>query len=239
MGAPSDLPSSVGQAQSPVNDASRCVRLAATVLCALAVAGMVAEWLLRDRGVLRQLIGAASTAYLMVALAGPTNRRRYQQWILVALCFCWLGDIIGPKHFLTGVVMFLLAHLAFVGAFVVAGLHRRRLIASLIVATVIGGVVAWLILPRVPEAQRPFIWAYSAVLTAMLGVAGGTLGAGSRGLIPLAAVLFFVSDLCLAQTAFLGGGVVWTFSGYPIYYTACLLFAWSVNERPRLPAPTA
>jgi hypothetical protein len=66
----------------------------------------------------------------------------------------------------------------------------------------------------------------------MLGVAGGTLGAGSRGLVPLAAVLFFVSDLCLAQTAFLGGGVAWTFTGYPIYYAACLLFAWSVTERP-------
>jgi uncharacterized membrane protein YhhN len=227
--APSRLVEPGGAAENPVG---RRVRLAASGLCALAVAGMVAEWILRDRGVLRQLIGAASTAYLFVALAGGTERRGYQRGVVIALSFCWLGDIIGPKHFLTGVVMFLLAHLAFVGAFVAAGLHRRRLLGSLLIAGVIGGVVAWLILPRVPEAQRPLIWIYSAVLTAMLGVAGGTLGAGSRGLVPLAAVLFFVSDLCLAQTAFLGGGVTWTFTGYPIYYAACLLFAWSVTERP-------
>ena len=48
----------------------------------------------------------------------------------------------------------------------------------------------------------------------------------------IAAVAFFVADLCLAQTAFYRGGVGWTFTGYPLYYTACLLFAWSVNERP-------
>ena len=233
MGVPPDLPLPPGQPRPPVNDAGRCVRVAATGLCALAVAGMIAEWLLRDRGVLRQLTGAASTAYLMVALAGRTDRHRYQRWIVVALGFCWLGDIIGPKHFLTGVVMFFVAHLAFVAAFVAGGLHRRRLIVSLAAAAIVGGASTLLIVPHVHAAQRPFIWTYSVVLTAMLGVAGGTLGAGSRGLVPLAAVLFFISDVYLAQTAFFGRGVVWTYMGYPIYYTACLLFAWSVNERPK------
>ena len=232
MASPLDLPAPAVEPRTSRDDPGRRVRLAATALCVLAVAGMVAEWLLRDRGLLRQLIGAASTAYLMVALAGRTERRSYQHGIVIALGFCWLGDILGPKHFLTGVVMFLVAHLAFVIAFVASSLHRRRLALSLAVAVILGGGLALAIVPRVPESQRPFIWAYSAVLTAMLGVAGGTFGAGSRGLVPLAAVLFFFSDLCLAQTAFLGGGTTWTFTGYPIYYAACLLFAWSVNERP-------
>ena len=147
-------------AGAPAEPAAARVRFGATVLCALAAAGMIVEWQLRDRGVLRQLIG------------------------------------------------------------------------SLLVAAAIGGALALTIVPRVPEAQRPFLWAYSVVLTAMLGVAGGTLGVGSRGLVPLAAGLFFGSDLCLAQTAFLRGGTGWTLAGYPIYYAACLLFAWSVNERP-------
>lgn len=213
-------------------DPAQRVRLAATVLCAVAVAGMIVEWVLRDSGVLRQLIGAASTAYVMVAVAARGDRRDYKKWVVGGLGLCWLGDMIGPKHFLAGVVMFLLAHCALIIAFAVAGLNRQRLLGSLIGAAAIGSVVAWAIVPRVPEAQRPFIWAYSAILTLMLGFAGGTLGVGSRGLVPLAAVLFYVSDLCLAQTAFVGGGVGWTIVGYPTYYTACVLFAWSINEGP-------
>lgn len=215
-----------------IADPARRLRIAATCLCALAVAGMVVEWVLRDRGMLRQLIGAASTAYLFVALAARSGRRDYHAWVVVGLSFCWLGDMIGPKHFLTGVIMFLLAHGAFIAAFAKAGLNRRWLGGSLIGAAAIGSAVAWAIVPRVPEAQRPFIWVYSAILALMLGFAGGTWRVGSRGWVPVAAVLFYVSDLCLAQTAFLGGGVGWTIVGYPIYYTACLLFAWSINERP-------
>lgn len=224
--APHDV-SGAGPAANPVAH----VRLVGTAVCLLAVAGMIAEWVLRDRGVLRQLLGAASTAFVLVAVAGQTERRTYRRWIVVALGFCWLGDILGPKSFLTGVAMFLLAHLAFVVAFAAAGLNRRRLLGSMLAVAVIGGASTLWILPRVPESQRPYIWIYSIVLTAMLGVAGGTWGAGSRGLVPLAAALFFVSDLCLAQTAFLGGGSAWTMAGYPVYYAACLLFAWSVSER--------
>lgn len=208
-------------------DAATRVRLAATVLCALAVAGLVGEWLGFYRGLLRQLIGAASTAYLLLAAAGQPESRRYHRALLAALGFCWLGDILGPRHFLAGVVMFLLAHLAFVAAFAAAGFDRRRLVPSLAGAAVLTGVIAWWILPRAPADQRPLLWAYSAVLATMLGVAGGTKGGGPRGLVPLAAVLFYVSDLCLAQTAFLRGGVVWTYTGYPLYYAACLIFAWS------------
>lgn len=209
------------------------VRLAATVLCALAVAGLVGEWIGLYRGLLRQLLGAASTAYLLLAVAGEPESRRYHRALLVALGFCWLGDILGPRHFPTGVVMFLLAHLAFVGAFALAGLDRRRLVPSLAGAAALTGVIAWWILPRAPADQRPLLWAYSAVLAGMLGVAGGTKGGGPQGLLPLAAALFYVSDLCLAQTAFLRGGVAWTYTGYPLYYTACLLFAWSAAPGPR------
>jgi uncharacterized membrane protein YhhN len=215
------------------DDAAAPVRLAATVLCVIAVVGLVGEWLGLYRGLLRQLIGAASTAYLLLAAAGRPDSRRYHRALLVALGFCWLGDILGPRHFLTGVVMFLCAHLAFLGAFVAAGLDRRRLLPGLAGAAALTGVIAWWILPRAPADQRPLLWAYSAVLAAMLGVAAGTRAGGPRGLLPLAAALFYVSDLCLAQTAFLRGSVAWTYTGYPLYYAACLLFAWSAAPGPR------
>ncbi|MBI5689604.1 MAG: lysoplasmalogenase [Verrucomicrobia bacterium] len=214
----------------PADPAAR-VRLAATLLCVVAVAGMVGEWLQLYRGLLRQLIGAASTCYLLIALAGRTTRPRYQGWMVTALGFCWLGDMLGPRHFLTGVVMFFLAHVGLIGAFIAGGIQRRNLRVSLAVIALLGGAAAWLIVPHVPIAQRPFILVYSVALIAMLGVAGGTIGVGAQRLIPIAALAFFVSDLCLAQTAFFRGSVAWTYSGYPLYYAACLLFAWSVSDR--------
>lgn len=219
------------------DDPAARVRVAATILCAAAVAGMEVEWLLRDRSVLRQLFGAASTCFLLVALAGDSRPPGPRRWMVLALGFCWLGDILGPAHFLTGVAMFFVAHLAFLGAFLTAGLSWARLRWTLGGAVLLGGIATALILPRVPAEQRPFLLAYSVVLMAMLGVAGGATRGGLRRLVPLAAGLFFVSDLCLAQTAFLRGGLAWTCLGYPMYYTACLLFAWSTTARTRvLPA---
>lgn len=206
------------------------VRVWATVVCVAAVGGMVTEWVTGDRTVLRGLIYMASTAYVVVAIAGPAVVPAHKWLTVAALLFCWLGDVLGPGNFLLGVVMFLVAHLALVPTFVVKGIYPRGLAAGCLAALVFGvAVVAW-VGPHVPDEQQPLIYGYSAVISLMLGVALGTWRCGSRWMIPVAAVAFYVSDLCLAQTAFLGRGIAFTLIGYPLYYGACLLFAWSVSE---------
>lgn len=191
---------------------------------------MVVGWALRETGYLRQLIGAASTAYLAIAIASPARTNRYGGWITVGLAFCWLGDMLGPRSFITGVVMFLLAHVAFIAAFVVGGLRKTRALVSTVLAALIGVALAFWIVPNVPLQQRTLIVAYTVIVSAMLAVGGAVAPVGSRVLVPWAAVLFYLSDFCLAQTAFMGGGVSWTIVGYPMYYAACLLFAWSVGK---------
>lgn len=209
---------------------TRRVRLAATVLCAVTVAGMVVGWALRETGYLRQLIGAASTAYLAIAIAGPAHMGKYGRWLTVGLVFCWLGDMLGPKSFITGVVLFLLAHVAFIAAFIVGGLRKTRVLASAALSVLIGVSLALWIVPHVPVQQRTLIVAYTVLVSAMLAAGGAVTPVGSRSLVPWAAGLFYISDFCLAQTAFMGGGVSWTIVGYPMYYTACMLFAWSVGK---------
>ena len=198
-----------------------------TAVAALAVAGMVYTWLAEDGAYRRFFIVTASVSYLLVALGAGALQTHYGRLALGALVFCWLGDILGPGNFLLGVVMFLLAHLLFIPAFVIRGVSSRALIISLVLSGILTAAITIYLGAQIPPGERVFIYAYSVVIALMLGFAGGTLGAGSRGLIPLAALIFYISDLFLAQTAFLDGGRIWTVTGYPMYYTACVLFAWT------------
>jgi len=207
-----------------------------TAVAAVAVAGMVYSWLMEDGTYRRAFIVTASISYLLVAVGAGALQSNYGRLVLGALGFCFLGDIFGPGNFLLGVVMFLLAHLLFVPAFIVRGVSRRALPVSLAASAILTTIVTLFLSAQIPSDERVLIYAYAAVIALMLGVAGGTLGAGSRGLIPFAALIFYISDFFLAQTAFLGGGRIWTVTGYPLYYTACVLFAWtclrSRNSRP-------
>lgn len=208
--------------------------VAATVLAALMVAGMVYSWLADAPAYRRAFIVTASVSYLIVALGAGALGSHYGRLAFTALVFCFLGDILGPGNFLLGVVMFLLAHLFFVPAFIVRGVARRALTVSLAAALIGTAAISLYLGTAIPAGERWLIFAYSLVIALMLSFAGGTLGKGSRGLVPLAALIFYVSDLFLAQTAFLDGGRIWTITGYPLYYTACTMFAWTCREpRPR------
>jgi uncharacterized membrane protein YhhN len=208
-----------------------------TVTAALAVAGLVVSWLADAPAYRFWFIVIASTSYVFAALGAGALRSHYGRLVLGALSLCWLGDFFGPGNFLLGVVFFLLAHLLLIPGFLLRGVSLRSLGASLVVSVFVTAVVTIYLSARIPPGERPFIYAYAAVIALMLGFAGGTLGAGSRGLIPVAALVFYVSDLFLAQTAFLGGGRIWTLTGYPLYYLACVLFAWTIAERRRKQSP--
>jgi len=207
----------------------RLIAIVFTAVAVLAVVGMVHSWLTEDGTYRRAFIVTASISYLLVAVGAGALQSNYGRLVLGALGFCFLGDIFGPGNFLLGVVMFLLAHLLFVPAFIVRGVSRRALTVSLAASALLTTAVTIYLGSQIPPDERLLIYAYAAVIALMLGVAGGTLGTGSRGLVPLAALVFYISDLFLAQTAFLGGGRIWTVTGYPLYYTACVLFAWSAT----------
>lgn len=189
-------------------------------------------WIFEAQGWRAPLLLAASTGYMAVAIGGDRPYRAYGWLVIAALGCCWLGDFFGPGNFLLGVAFFLAAHLLLIPAFVVRGTSLAALGSGLIVSGIGTAAVVCSLAMNIPPGQKPLIYAYAFVIALMLGFALGTWGRGSRGLIPIAAIIFFVSDLFLAQTAFLGGGRIWTITGYPLYYLACLLFAWSVARNP-------
>ena len=72
----------------------------------------------------------ASTAFVGVAAISGAFQSRYGRIVVIALLFSWLGDLLltgeTERHFLFGLVSFLLAHVAYVIAFCVRGLNRTR-----------------------------------------------------------------------------------------------------------------
>lgn len=212
----------------------RYVPVLATGICVVLVAVLVWGWLVGGLAEYRRtFLGLASTAYLLVAAGLGAHQTRYGRLVFVALFFCWLGDVLGPDHFLLGASMFLVAHLFFVPAFIMQSRSANAIVGAIIFGLGATGVVLYGLWPRIDDNAQPLMAAYGGVIAIMLGAAWATVGRHGRVLVPVGATTFYVSDLCLAQTAFLDGGRIWTVTGYPLYYTACLLLAWSIREARR------
>jgi uncharacterized membrane protein YhhN len=99
--------------------------------------------------------------------------------------------------------------------------------AALVVATLAAIVGRW-ILSHVERKMRPPVLAYIIVISAMVALAVGTTRGVGDWRIAVAAVLFYVSDLCVAREAFVQKSFTNRLVGLPLYYAAQLVFAWTV-----------
>ncbi len=167
----------------------------------------------------------ASTGFVLVALLGGAMRHRYGRLVLAALVCCWTWDVVGPVNFQLGALAFLVAHLLLIPAILTRKPHYRLAAAAALATVAVSGASLVMFWPSVPANEQALILAYSAIISVMVSLA---LGAGTKlRLLPSAAVLFYVSDLFVARWRYLEedwNGLVC----YPLYYTACLLFACTV-----------
>lgn len=191
----------------------------------LCVAGMLISWTTDHRDAGRVLTYLASTSYVAVALFAGAHRTMFGRLILLGVVCCWIGDIVGPKNFLAGAGAFLVGHIFFIPAFVVRGVTRNGLLTGFLLYAIVSAVALVWIGPQVPPEERPLIFAYTGVIGLMGAVSVGTRAADWR--IPIGAATFYISDLFLAQTAFLDGGFINTLLGYPLYYLSVLILAYS------------
>ncbi|MCC6694330.1 MAG: lysoplasmalogenase [Candidatus Hydrogenedentes bacterium] len=194
----------------------------------LAVAGMLAG---RAAGWPRPMVVTstvvASSAFLAAALVAGAFRSRYGVLVLGALVCCWLGDIIGPRNFMWGLYAFLGAHLLFVLAFVSTKVNWRSCAYAVAALAIIDVLLMLWMLPNVPDTERFNVVAYTVVISSMVAAGWGARRANSW-ILP-AAVIFFISDIFVARWRY-GGGWINGYLCYPLYYTACMLFAVSVRS---------
>lgn len=142
--------------------------------------------------------------------------------ILIALAISFVGDVLliprNPKIFRAGILAFLLAHVAFIAAFVWRAdlLTSALALVPLVIAAAI--VMRWL-LPHVDRALKGAVWAYVAVITLMVASAAGA------GFVVVPALLFWANDILVARDRFVKKAFWHRLVGLPLYYAAMAMFA--------------
>jgi len=156
--------------------------------------------------------------------------------IIGGLLFSAVGDAMllsrDKRPFLVGIGAFLIAHLWYLAAFVVLGLHLGAFALALVAVAVLAtGVWRWL--ADHVGSLKPAVLAYIAVISTMVAAAIGATAAQPdavhAGLL-MAAVLFFISDLCVARERFVSSTPYNRLAGLPTYFGAQLLFAWFAGQ---------
>ena len=179
----------------------------------------------------------ASSAFIAVAIAAGALESRYGKLLLAGLALSWFGDAFliseSGKWFLAGLVSFLLAHIAYLAAFLVIGVDRRWLIASSVPIAVVAVMVSLWLAPYLPADMLWPVRAYTAVISLMVVAAFGTLGKGHTPFIVAGACLFYLSDLSVAAMRFTDPTFPTFVLGLPLYYAGQLCLAFSVATRHR------
>ncbi len=175
---------------------------------------------------------SASVGFLLVALGSGALETPYGVWILMGLALSLWGDVLlmfrDTARFRAGLAAFLLGHVAYIGAFAVAGVAAAWAgVAAAGAAVVAAAVLRWL-LPHVDGGMRRPVLAYVTVISVMVALAAGTQGAGETALIAWGAALFYVSDLFVARERFVTPAFANRLMGLPLYYGGQVLLALSV-----------
>jgi uncharacterized membrane protein YhhN len=175
----------------------------------------------------------ASAGFLWAAFAGGALETGYGHAVMAALVLSFWGDVLlipaARASFLAGLVSFLLGHLAYAGAFALRGISWPWLgVAALAVVPAALLALRWL-RPHVEIAMRAPVLAYVAVISSMVLLAAGTVGASLEPEILVGALAFYVSDLAVARQRFVAR-TFWNKAwGLPLYYGAQLVLAASVR----------
>ena len=175
----------------------------------------------------------ASSAFVAVAIAAGALGSLYGRILLAGLVLSWFGDAFliseTRRWFLFGLTSFLLAHVAYVVAFAVAGIERRWVLGALAPIAIIAVLVSLWLTPYLPPDMVWPVRAYTAVISVMVIMAFGTLGAGATPLIVAGASLFYLSDLSVAAMRFTDPLFPTYVLGLPLYYAGQLCLGLSVS----------
>jgi len=176
----------------------------------------------------------ASSALVALAIRGGALASVYGRLILTGLALSWCGDMfligLSKTAFLAGLVAFLLAHVAYVAAFVRHGYERRWIWVAMVPVTAIAiGVFVWLEPYTPPDLLNP-VRAYVAVISLMVVFAMGTQGRGGSKLIVAGAIMFFLSDLSVASLRLVQTEYPTYSIGLPLYYAGQVCLALSSSQ---------
>lgn len=196
------------------------VVLVAVVLWATKTERSGVEWIAKP---------LAALTFIAAGWASGALESLWGTVLFVGLVLAAIGDVLliprDERAFLAGLISFLLGHVAYAIAFGIRGLDLVWTAAAAgILAVVAVPVVRWL-WPNVEAGMRVPVMAYVVVITAMVALAAGTLGAVGDPRVLTGAFVFYLSDLCVARDRFVQKGFANRLVGLPLYFGAQLVLA--------------
>lgn len=174
--------------------------VAVLVSAALAIFGA-------ERGIRWLTVAFKPLTTLLLLLVVGSPETAYAQWIVAGIVLSVVGDValLSPSNraFIIGLAAFLLAHIAYVIAFVGVGVFSAHVVGVALVTIATTVLTLRAIWKGAAGMQGPTV-AYGVVISAMVITASATLGGSlSRGyLSAIGAVLFYISDTSLALDRF-------------------------------------
>ena len=144
----------------------------------------------------------------LAALAEPASAGQ-QRWFLVGLAMCLVGDValmLPTERFRTGLIAFLLGHIAFVAGFLERGQPAPRWSIAFGAVVLVACLAVGLrhLLPSV-RRSHPALLAPVGVYVMVIAVMAVAAWWGGHWAAPLGAATFAVSDLTLADNKFVIG----------------------------------
>lgn len=206
----------------------------------LAMAALVAAllWLLRTgRRRLEWIVKpAAALTFIAAGAAAGAFDSAWGATLFVGLVLAAGGDVLlipkSRRAFLGGLFSFLLGHVAYAVAFAIRGLDALWLgVAAPVLIALAVPILRWL-WPHVEAPMRGPVAAYVVVITAMVALAAGTVGARGDVWLLVGAFGFYLSDLAVARDRFVASGFVNRAWGLPLYFFSQLLLATHAGGTP-------
>ncbi len=157
-------------------------------------------------GLMRAILKAVPALALAMWLVQNPDFAPALWWMAAGLGLSGIGDfqldLPDDKGFQSGLVAFLLGHIAYIG-FLAGNMGALELWHGLAVLAVLAACVGYLfwLMPALPEAMKGPIIAYTAVIGVMMAAAVMQQSVGA-GLLALGAISFGLSDMLLAYLKF-------------------------------------
>jgi len=171
----------------------------------------------------------ASLGFLATAVSAGALRHRFGQIVFAGLVLSMCGDLMligrSQQNFLLGLGSFLLAHVAYITAFVTRGQNRRWALTAAAPVVAMAVLVLYWLAPHMASGLAITVRMYIAAISLMLITAFGARGAGASTLIVSGALLFFVSDLSVAMQRIVHTEFPTIIWGLPLYYGGQLCLA--------------
>jgi uncharacterized membrane protein YhhN len=182
-----------------------------------------------------------SALFVATALAQSGGIPFYGRAICIGLILSLGGDVAlalkSKAAFRVGLVLFLLAHLAYTTAFLVTWSPGNWALGFTLGAAAGGAVLFHLLAPHLVGThlgsfKRPvlaYIVAISCMLVGAAGILDHPYNMATRRLVLLGALFFYISDLFVARHRFVRAAFANRLVGLSLYYTGQFMLAVSIG----------